>query len=106
MKKNYIEMPSDNSRKTGRLYRQEMTKKKDAELKQYVMRHYRPSAGWCDYEIIDGTPVATSHIKYPKSSRRQKRLKRISNRTIRRGNAIGSGKGGYRRAFDYWWELD
>ena len=106
MKKNYIEMPSDNSRKTGRLYRREMTKKKDAELKQYVMRHYRPSAGRCDYEIIDGTPVATSYLKYPRSSRRQKKLKRMSNRTIRRGNAIGSGKGGYRRAFDYWWELD
>ena len=75
MKNNDIEILSGNSRKTGRLYIRKMTKKKDAELKQYVTRHYRPYAGWCDFEIINGKPVATSHLKYLKSSRCQKKVK-------------------------------
>ena len=41
MKSNDLEFenPPDNRRKIGRLYRREMTNKKDHELKKYVMSH-------------------------------------------------------------------
>ena len=108
MKSNDLEFenPSDNRRKTGRLYRREITKKKDAELKHYVMRHYHPSAGWCDFKIMEGVPVATGYLKYPRNSKRQKYMKRLSNKRLRRGDIPNGSKGQYRRALDYWWELD
>ena len=59
------------------------------------LNHYRPSAGWCDFDIVEGVPVATGHLKYPKNSKRQKRMKRLSNKILRRGTAPGGGKAGY-----------
>lgn len=41
-----------------------------------------------------------------KNSNRQRFWKRYSNRAVRRGVQAGSGKSGYKRCFDYWWEID
>lgn len=37
---------------------------------------------------------------------RSKYLKRLSNRKLRRFAGEVGGRGGYRRLFDFWWELD
>ena len=37
--------------------------------------------------------------------KRSKYLKKLSNKKVRRYNGEISGKGGYKKLFDYWWEL-
>lgn len=46
-----------------------------------------------------------AYIVYPKNSKAKKYYRNYSNRLIRRGNVGGAGKGGYRRCFDYKWEV-
>lgn len=53
--------------------------KKERDGKEYYKRYYR--------------------------GKRSKYLKRLSNKAVRKYKGVISGKGGYKRLFDYWWEL-
>lgn len=91
----------------GSAYRREMTRLKEKRLRQIITTcGYNPSAGYIDYDYVDGVwqPVG-KYIKYPKSSKRQKFYKKYSNRIVRRSSLPTKGNG-YRRHFDYWWEID
>ena len=94
-------------RKTGKAYRRAMNmQKKERLIRLLNSMQYHPAAGYVDWGWKDGVYQQTgTYIKYPKNSKWQGFYKQLTNRRIRRGAEIGSGKCGYRRCFDYWWEL-
>lgn len=55
---------------------------------------YNPCIGW----EING------YMHYPKNSKAQKYLKKLSNRKVRSNWNI-KNYGGYKKCFDYWWNL-
>lgn len=80
--------------------------KADRLLSLVTLPGYFPYRGYltCDSKLKSLLHTGL-YIKYPKSSNRQKRLKRQAAKKVR-NNPI-SGKGNhYRRVFDYRWELD
>ena len=82
-------------RKTGSAYRRAMAvKKKEDRLK--ILRKFNPrGGGFADWDHENGIWQLTGkYIKYSKDSHRQRYWKRYSNKAIRRGAEIGSGKGG------------
>lgn len=88
-------------------YRRKMKKKKDKQRLKIVTEYgYHPSAGYVDYDFVDGElKQVGKYIKYPGSSRRQKFYKKYSNRLVRRSYVQSKGNG-YRKNFDYKWEID
>ena len=87
-------------------YRRKMQRKHYAKRWQILRRSgYKPALGKGNWEIAEGNLQLTEkHIKYPKNSHRQRDLKRLSNKIIRRRNEALQGNG-YRRCFDYHWTL-
>ena len=45
------------------------------------------------------------YIKYPKNSRRQRWLKRVSSKKVRIYPDLPQKGNSYRKVFDYWWSL-
>lgn len=89
-------------------YRRKMHRKKNNELIRMLnYTPYNPHAGYLKWGFVNGVWQSIgNHVQYPKNSNRQRFLKRLSNRRIRQGAILGTGKAGYKRCFDYWWELD
>lgn len=94
-------------RRTGSAYRRAMAVKKRNDLFHIINETHAPFAGYTDWDFVDGVwkPVG-KYVKHHKNSNRQRFWKRYSNRAVRRGVQTGSGKSGYKRCFDYWWEID
>jgi hypothetical protein len=95
-------------RKSGAAYRREMDiKKKKRSIRNATLEARSCGAGYVDYDFVNGvwTPVG-KYVKRPKNSHRQKFYKRYSNHLFRRGATTGSGKAGYKRCFDYRWEIE
>lgn len=90
----------------GRAYRRKMTTKKHNRLLKLAKSTYVDSVS-VEWDFVDGNlqPVG-KHVKFPKNSNRQRFYKRYSNRLFRHGADAGSGKAGYKRCFDYKWEID
>lgn len=99
--------PHNNPRRTGRAYRRTQARRKDKKRRQIIERYaYHPSIGYLKHDFVDGEwETVGTHIQYPKDSNRQRFLKRESNRKVRRYTKSISSGGGYRKLFDYWWNL-
>ena len=82
-------------RKTGKAYRRKMRVKKRNDLMRAIEGCY----------VRDIWHRKGAYIVYPKNSKAKKYYRNYSNRLIRRGKVVGAGKGGYRRCFDYKWEV-
>ena len=93
-------------RRTGAAYRRKATAKKKQRLYGILTTKFVPCSGYVESEYIGTTrvPVGT-YVKPCSGSERKRFLKRSSNRAVRRSAVLGSGKGGYRRCFDYQWGL-
>lgn len=99
--------PKDGRRKTGLAYRRVMAVKKRNDLFRIMNSSHSRHAGYMDWEYQNGVvSLVGKYVKFPKNSNRQQYWKRYSNRAVRRGKAVGSGKSGYKRCFDYWWTID
>ncbi len=78
------QLPSEPSRRGGRLYRQQQTVRKNDHLMRIVTMHYVPLAGYFDWGFDGATLLHTGkYIKYPKNSICQKWIKRETSRRIR-----------------------
>lgn len=82
-------------RKTGKAYRRKMRVKKRNDLMRAIEGCY----------VRDIWHRKGAYIVYPKNSKAKKYYRNYSNRLVRRGKIGGAGKGGYRRCFDYKWEV-
>lgn len=93
-------------RRTGRAYRRSM-RRRHIQKFQDGYRWIAPYIGpyikghWGD----DGKWVVGSYIKYPHDSVNKRFFKRASNKAVRRSSAISPKGNGYRKIFDYWWEI-
>lgn len=96
---------SNGERRTGMAYRRIEDKKKDRRRREIIGFNYDDSVGWPCCRVIDGELVDCGYLKYPKNSNRQKYLKKQSNRKVRRSGDIYGKGNGYRKEFDYWWNL-
>lgn len=94
-------------RKTGAAYRRAMKIQKNNRLIRILnSTRYNPHAGYVDWGWVDGVwQQVGTYVKYPRNSNKQRFGKRCTNRAVRRGAVVGSGKCGYRRCYDYWWNL-
>ena len=84
------------TRKTGASYRRKMRSRKREKLMRSIDAGYARDI----YDKKDG-----KYIAFPKNSKYKKYYRTFSNRLFRRGKDGGSGKGDYRRCFDYKWEI-
>lgn len=82
-------------RKTGKAYRRKMRVKKRNDLMRAIEGCY----------VRDIWHRKGAYIVYPKNSKAKKYYRNYSNRLVRIGKIGGAGKGGYRRSFDYKWEV-
>ena len=94
-------------RPSGLAYRRAMSRKKrDSLIKNIVIGAISFRSGRVDHNFTDGRWVAIGrYVKRPKNSKLKRFYKKYSNHLLRRGAEYGSGKSGYKRCFDYWWEL-
>lgn len=94
-------------RKTGAAYRRARNaQKKESLIRMINYTPYNPHAGYVDWGWVNGVwQQVGTYVKYPRNSNKQRFGKKCTNRAIRRGAEIGSGKCGYRRCYDYWWNL-
>lgn len=94
-------------RPSGLAHRRAMSRnKRDRLIKNIVIGAIPFWSGYVDYDFVDGRWVAVGkYVKRPKSSKLKRFYKKYSNHLLRRGAEYGSGKSGYKRCFDYWWEL-
>ena len=100
------QLPSEPSRRGGRLYRQQQTVRKNDHLMRIVTMHYVPHAGYIHWGFDGDTLLHTGkYIKYPKNSNCQKWIKRETSRRIRCCKYTPRKGNFYRRLFDYWWTL-
>ena len=89
-------------RRTGRAFRRKMRRR---AVRKYREGESRIRGTRLDGHREDGGSVPGACIKYPKSSARKTILKRASNRNVRRDRGFSLRGNGYRRVFDYRWEL-
>ena len=91
-------------RRSGAAYRRE----KDILKKERLMRisGMKWTRHHAAYELVDGDWVTKPYLRHPHHSKSRRFDKNYSNRIIRRGGNTGSGKGGYKKAFEYWWTLE
>lgn len=95
-------------RKTGRCYRRMMTKHKDQRLRRIIRcgSGYCPNRGYIDWEFVGGVWQETGkYVKYPKNSKSQQYLKKLSSHRVRHCPYLPAKWNAYRRIFDYWWQL-
>lgn len=64
------------------------------------------NSGWekTTVDKITGEEIGCGYLKYPRDSRNQKSLKKQSRKKVRKQSEIPNGNG-YRKCFDYWWNL-
>lgn len=94
----------DGAEKTRRTYRRLMRKQKREKRIEIISRdEYNPTAGRVSRGSGGERPDRV-FIKYPKNSKRQKQLKRYSNKIARRKDIPCKGNG-YRKWLDYCWKL-
>ena len=87
-----------------RKYRDQL--KADRLLSLVTLPGYFPYRGYLLYDTNAKSLLHTGlYIKYPKSSNRQKRLKRQAAKKVRKHPVFYKGNY-YRKVFDYRWELD
>lgn len=94
-------------RRTGRQYRRwKGQEKSDRRLAIVRLSGYAPHRGYVDWDFEGKTLLHTGYyIKYPKNSKCQRWLKRESNKKVRACSGLPQKGNGYRKVFDYWWEL-
>ena len=94
-------------RRTGRRYRRRKGQEKtDRRLAIVQLSGYAPHRGYVDWEFEGKTLLHTGkYIKYPKNSKCQRWLKRVSNKKVRACLYLPQKGNGYRKVFDYWWAL-
>lgn len=94
-------------RKIRRSQRKYQGQQKDDRLLSLVrLPGYFPYRGYLTCDVSTRSLLHTGvYIKYPKSSNRQRFLKRQSAKKVRKNPLYGKGNH-YRRIFDYSWELD
>ena len=90
----------------NRAYRRKMKKKKDKQLRIIgELSRYNRFIGRANLTFFNGEWVEGNHIQYPKNSNKQRFYKKHSNRIVRKIDVPCKGNG-YRRYFDYKWEMD
>lgn len=94
-------------RRTGRRYRRRKAQEKaDRRLAIVQLPGYVPRRGYVDWSFEGRTLLHTGqYIKYPKNSRCQRWLKRVSNKKVRACPDLPRKGNGYRKVFDYQWSL-
>ena len=94
-------------RSTGRRYRRRKGQEKSDRLLEIIQTAcYGPHHGYVDWGFEGKTLLHTGkYIKYPKNSKCQRWLKRVSNKKVRTCPYLPKKGNGYRRVFDYWWAL-
>lgn len=83
----------DKPKITGRLYRRKMKRNKTKKRMTIASRSLTPY--W----------TTETHIKYPKSSKRQKFWKRYANKAARKNKTNTQNGSSYKRIFDYAWNV-
>ena len=93
--------------RTKRSQRKYQGQQKDDRLLSLVrLPGYFPYRGYLTCDVSTKSLLHTGvYIKYPKSSNRQRHLKRQSAKRVRKNPLHGKGNQ-YRKVFDYKWELD
>ena len=94
-------------RRTGRRYRRRKEQEKsDRRLAIAQLPGYAPHRGYVDWSFAGSTLLHTGqYIKYPKNSKCQQWLKRVSGKKVRSCPCLPHKGNGYRKVFDYWWSL-
>lgn len=87
------EKNGSNPRKSGRLYRRKMRRNKLKKKMKTAKTFLTPY--W----------ATETHIKYPKSSKRQKFWKRYANKAARKNKTNTQNGSSYKRIFDYAWNV-
>ena len=101
------EKEPDCQRRTGRQYRRRKGQEKSDRLLAIIQTAcYGPHRGYVDWDFEGRTLLHTGqYIKYPKNSKCQHWLKRVSSKKVRACPNLPKKGNGYRRVFDYWWVL-
>ena len=101
------EKEPDRQRRTGRQYRRRKGQEKsDRRLAIVQLSGYAPHRGYVDRGFEGRTLLHTGkYIKYPKNSKCQRWLKRVSSKKVRSCPCLPRKGNGYRKVFDYWWSL-
>ena len=94
-------------RRTGRQYRRRKEQEKsDRRLTIIRLSGYAPHRGYVNRDFEGRTLLHTgNYIKYPKNSKRQQYLKRMSSKKVRVCPCLPQKGNGYRKVFDYWWTM-
>ena len=94
-------------RRTGRRYRRRKRREKsNRRLAIVQLSGYAPHRGYMDCDFQGRTLLHTGkYIKYPKNSKCQRWLKRVSGKKVRACPNLPKKGNGYRKVFDYWWSL-
>lgn len=94
-------------RQTGPAYRREMGVRKSDKRMQAISHHYIPRGPFVNWSF-DGSTLFHSgyYIKYPRSSKEKKFLKKLTSKRVRRALDLPMKGKQYRRLLDYWWILD
>lgn len=102
-----FEKEPDCQRRTGRRYRRRKGQEKsDRRLAIVQLSGYAPHRGYVEWGFEGRTLLHTGkYIKYPKNSKCQRWLKRMSNKKVRAYSCLPQKGNGYRKIFDYWWLL-
>ena len=92
---------------TGRQYRRRKGQEKSDRLLAIIQTaRYGPHRGYVDWDFEGKTLLHTGkYIKYPKNSKCQRWLKRVSSKKVRAYPYLPQKGNGYRKVFDYWWSL-
>ena len=101
------EKKTSHLRRTGRRSRRRKGQEKtDRRLAIIQLSGYAPHRGYVDWNFEGKTLLHTGYyIKYPKNSKCQRWLKRISGKRVRAYPCLPQKGNGYRKVFDYWWML-
>lgn len=101
------ERAPNHPRRTGRRYRRQKGQEKSDRLLAIIQTaRYGPHRGYVDWDFEGRTLLHTGkYIKYPKNSKCQRWLKRVSSKKVRACPCLPRKGNGYRKVFDYWWSL-
>ena len=101
------EKEPDRQRRTGRQYRRRKGQEKSDRMLAIIRTAgYGPHRGYVDWDFEGRTLLHTGkYIKYPKNSKCQRWLKRVSSKKVRAYPYLPQKGNGYRKVFDYWWSL-
>lgn len=104
LSKNLVDRCGQKAKRSQRKYQGQQ--KNDRLLSLVRLPGYFPYRGYLTCDVSTRSLLHTGvYIKYPKSSNRQRFLKRQSAKRVRKNPLYGKGNQ-YRKIFDYRWELD